>query len=103
MFFFFFSSRRRHTRCGRDWSSDVCSSDLDREVRRLASEAMAAQVPDALALVLPLLESREDTAAAAVEALARSGRPELFARLRSHLVLLLADGLKAARASVRVA
>src|SRR3954452_5187867 len=24
----FFSSRRRHTRCGRDWSSDVCSSDL---------------------------------------------------------------------------
>src|SRR5436305_3290701 len=23
----FFSSRRRHTRCGRDWSSDVCSSD----------------------------------------------------------------------------
>src|SRR6266498_5644203 len=28
MVFFFFSSRRRHTRCGRDWSSDVCSSDL---------------------------------------------------------------------------
>src|SRR6266498_1091031 len=28
--FFFFSSRRRHTRCGRDWSSDVCSSDLIR-------------------------------------------------------------------------
>src|SRR2546429_1536249 len=24
----FFSSRRRHTRCSRDWSSDVCSSDL---------------------------------------------------------------------------
>src|SRR5207245_7024563 len=26
--FFYFSSRRRHTRCYRDWSSDVCSSDL---------------------------------------------------------------------------
>src|SRR5690606_6831993 len=26
--FFFFSSRRRHTRFSRDWSSDVCSSDL---------------------------------------------------------------------------
>src|SRR2546429_5922018 len=26
---FFFSSRRRHTRCRRDWSSDVCSSDLN--------------------------------------------------------------------------
>src|SRR5690554_6997514 len=25
---FFFSSSSRHTRCGRDWSSDVCSSDL---------------------------------------------------------------------------
>src|SRR5215475_2242246 len=28
IFFFFFSSRRRHTRFSRDWSSDVCSSDL---------------------------------------------------------------------------
>src|SRR5256884_5061660 len=31
---FFFSSRRRHTRCSRDWSSDVCPSDL---IRVLAS------------------------------------------------------------------
>src|SRR5207247_4219661 len=29
-FYFFFSSRRRHTRSTRDWSSDVCSSDLAR-------------------------------------------------------------------------
>src|SRR6185295_6591123 len=29
VFVFFFSSRRRHTRYWRDWSSDVCSSDLD--------------------------------------------------------------------------
>src|SRR3989440_1106988 len=29
VFFFFFSSRRRHTRSDRDWSSDVCSSDLN--------------------------------------------------------------------------
>src|SRR5437870_13282585 len=28
LFLFFFSSRRRHTRWPRDWSSDVCSSDL---------------------------------------------------------------------------
>src|ERR1035441_8467258 len=28
IFCFFFSSRRRHTRCLSDWSSDVCSSDL---------------------------------------------------------------------------
>src|SRR5690606_26274916 len=30
-FLFFFSSRRRHTRFSRDWSSDVCSSDLVRQ------------------------------------------------------------------------
>src|SRR5207253_3834554 len=35
-FCFFFSSRRRHTRWPRDWSSDVCSSDLLR-FRRFAS------------------------------------------------------------------
>src|SRR4030043_89558 len=29
VYFFFFSRRRRHTRCSRDWSSDVCSSDLE--------------------------------------------------------------------------
>src|SRR5205814_5905876 len=29
--YFFFSSRRRHTRCLSDWSSDVCSSDLTAE------------------------------------------------------------------------
>src|SRR2546429_3546377 len=29
---FFFSSRRRHTRCSRDWSSDVCSSDLHKGI-----------------------------------------------------------------------
>src|SRR6185295_19794539 len=32
--FFFFSSRRRHTRYWRDWSSDVCSSDLHEPHRR---------------------------------------------------------------------
>src|SRR6266550_7005429 len=30
---FFFSSIRRHTRCSRDWSSDVCSSDLEQPCR----------------------------------------------------------------------
>src|SRR5690606_40276644 len=34
---FFFSSRRRHTRFSRDWSSDVCSSDLPGEYRELGS------------------------------------------------------------------
>src|SRR5256886_10440383 len=34
--FFFFSSRRRHTRFDCDWSSDVCSSDLEGKDRRSA-------------------------------------------------------------------
>src|SRR6266852_5522591 len=40
--FFFFSSRRRHTRCYRDWSSDVCSSDL---ADRLAVDVEGHQQP----------------------------------------------------------
>src|SRR2546430_13669744 len=35
--FFFFSSRRRHTRFDCDWSSDVCSSDLDYPLLRMAA------------------------------------------------------------------
>src|SRR5437899_8850392 len=44
-FFFFFSSRRRHTRCLSDWSSDVCSSDLNIPVvlEFNGSEAWAAE------------------------------------------------------------
>src|SRR5205814_6555530 len=37
---FFFSSRRRHTRCLSDWSSDVCSSDLE-EFGRVRCEIVA--------------------------------------------------------------
>src|SRR2546422_8362797 len=38
---FFFSSRRRHTRCSRDWSSDVCSSDL-----RIPGAGVTLEHPD---------------------------------------------------------
>src|SRR5690606_40383237 len=48
VFFFFFSSRRRHTRFSRDWSSDVCSSDLGEALRqrgdRLASVRPGVEV-----------------------------------------------------------
>src|SRR2546428_2726978 len=51
--FFFFSSRRRHTRSDRDWSSDVCSSDLATEAGyhmvALAARVLAAGL-DALGL-----------------------------------------------------
>src|SRR6266508_5194971 len=47
---FFFSSRRRHTRLPRDWSSDVCSSDLERTLM------LEAEVSDAEGLRRIVLE-----------------------------------------------
>src|SRR5438045_9633050 len=38
IFVFFFSSRRRHTRCLSDWSSDVCSSDLQSQTDHVQGE-----------------------------------------------------------------
>src|SRR2546429_6753341 len=43
---FFFSSRRRHTRCSRDWSSDVCSSDLIRMAPRFYEPKRGAILMD---------------------------------------------------------
>jgi hypothetical protein len=75
----------------------------DRDVRRYSAEAMAAQSPDALVLTFPLLMSRDATAAATVEALIRSGRPELFKRARIHLEAQLAEASHLARLSARIA
>jgi len=75
----------------------------DRDVRRLAAEAMAAQSPDALVLTLHLLAAQDQAAAAVVEALMRSGRPELYQRAREHLQSHLADALHLARLSARAA
>src|SRR3712207_8551982 len=68
--FFFFSSRRRHTRYWRDWSSDVCSSDLGAEVieareRVEVPAGLRVQVRDA---------AREEVERSA-EAAARPARP----------------------------
>src|SRR6266536_1915649 len=43
---FFFSSRRRHTRSTRDWSSDVCSSDLARGRSLPAPAPLTGREPD---------------------------------------------------------
>src|SRR6266699_7336606 len=58
MAFFFFSSRRRHTRCGRDWSSDVCSSDLVQSQRKRGREHGCARTVLHSAVVLPLEPER---------------------------------------------
>src|SRR5947209_16454938 len=44
--FFFFSSRRRHTRYWRDWSSDVCSSDLLDARQEMAVAELEAAIDD---------------------------------------------------------
>src|SRR5687768_18108453 len=52
LFFFFFSSRRRHTRCSRDWSSDVCYSDLRLGVRAERSRPASFPSLDSLPCLL---------------------------------------------------
>src|SRR5207245_8808876 len=53
---FFFSSRRRHTRCYRDWSSDVCSSDLEDVLMGLADRI---DLVDVRILVTAILIQRD--------------------------------------------
>src|SRR5687768_17780251 len=55
MSFFFFSSRKRHSGLSRDWSSDLCSSDLvEFESKRLRDEEVETDVADAAAQTLRL-------------------------------------------------
>src|SRR6266403_4586786 len=59
LFFFFFSSRRRHTRSLRDWSSDVCSSDLQAiEITRKQNAAIQ-KFPEVASVVAKV--ARADT------------------------------------------
>src|SRR2546429_3623312 len=51
---FFFSSRRRHTRCSRDWSSDVCSSDLKEAFKALTQVVAQPAIAQSQAF-LPIL------------------------------------------------
>src|SRR6516225_3281486 len=53
MFFFFFSSRRRHTRLTCDWSSDVCSSDLEAAIRAGIGHDLGARYPVGIKLIVP--------------------------------------------------
>src|SRR6267378_4913567 len=81
LFFFFFSSRRRHTRSLRDWSSDVCSSDLAIALAFAAPPLRAAGLEEALAHfatddyseieagITAVVESGDSRAASILEAL----------------------------------
>ena len=77
-------------------------SSRDHDVRLAAAEAMAVQAPDALTLTLPLLPAHDATSVAVVDALVRSGRPDLYRRVREHLEEHLAQAAEVARLSARV-
>src|SRR5258705_11309378 len=85
MFFFFFSSRRRHTRCLSDWSSDVCSSDLlARAGDNGRARALMAHWPGRNEhwLIMAALVAVGDTAAALDRLERASPVPYLWAGLR---------------------
>src|SRR5439155_15469593 len=86
---FFFSSRRRHTRWPRDWSSDVCSSDLGLGV----AGGFKFLVEDRGGLGLRNLQRRTDDlvhdlkeqpAISTASTLFRSNTPQLFLDIRSE-------------------
>src|SRR3712207_2215670 len=81
-FYFFFSSRRRHTRYWRDWSSDVCSSDLRLRVLDGA--------------LVPL-----DRLVVASLPVADAGEPELELRARLERCLLVVDLIQEGEASLQ--
>src|SRR2546427_7061990 len=69
MFVFFFSSRRRHTRFDCDWSSDVCSSDLETPAYGLWTSVVSA----------PLIESTFMNHAIAA--------PQAFSRVQNEMLV----------------
>src|SRR5215212_5751973 len=71
--FFFFSSRRRHTRCLSDWSSDVCSSDLLVEL----DEILGHHLEQAARYKAELGQPDPELAERAGERLASAGRRSL--------------------------
>src|SRR3989440_3563868 len=94
LFFFFFSSRRRHTRSDRDWSLDVCSSDLGRAVSPLDMATAYATLADSGTRCDPKYVSTATDG---------SGRPMNLAKTSCRQVLdpRTADTVKIGRASCR--
>src|SRR5436309_6696142 len=84
IFFFFFSSRRRHTRFSRDWSSDVCSSDLRGRVEPHGVEVTAERLGHADRLELLVLQGVDqgDTADLGVDDVVEG--LESFHRIADH-------------------
>src|SRR5215469_17486592 len=88
MFFFFFSSRRRHTRSLRDWSSDVCSSDLAEQLVAFRGRVAAAPTQGRHALLArcEALVGARDAGQAFGEAVAGAAALPPLQRARTELL-----------------
>src|SRR5207249_5855383 len=80
---FFFSSRRRHTRSKRDWSSDVCSSDLGEVALMVMIQVITSRAP----AESPVVERGGDVASIAIDSgsrgvILRAGPPDMEALIR---------------------
>src|SRR3712207_8608467 len=72
----FFSSRRRHTRYWRDWSSDVCSSDLGvQNASSIVTRSKTASVAISTLTSYPLLRPRHACSVAAKEMIMKQTQP----------------------------
>src|SRR5699024_12144610 len=84
---FFFSSRRRHTRSKRDWSSDVCSSDLTRSLAAGLAGARSAGIAD---LTTAVMEARKSSVDAAIADLSgKIGRASCRERAESTVAAVI--------------
>src|SRR2546428_834767 len=86
---FFFSSRRRHTRSDRDWSSDVCSSDLTLLKRAYARGRGVRHVAGAGGPVRPLLQDQTQVAWACLAAYDASLSNRRYLAIAEDLVAVL--------------
>src|SRR5206468_9375849 len=91
--FFFFSSRRRHTRSDRDWSSDVCSSDLGLQ------PTVDTYGPPPLAKMTHLIE--EVNAVDIATRIADEGRPPFAGLVAAHEITAGGVVMQIGRASCR--
>src|SRR6266849_5862531 len=93
---FFFSSRRRHTRSTRDWSSDVCSSDLNLSQRRLCDKFGRSLCNQMILMIdpqYPIFREMSDARVADLPLVKNSGELLLVVRRNDeyHAFLRLAD------------
>src|SRR5690606_39865072 len=103
-----FSSRRRHTRFSRDWSSDVCSSDLDELLKEAARrigrcvrdpDMVARLGGDEFAIVLDFIHSADEAVAVAERVIESLAEPMRIAGDRKSVVSgkSVAVGVRAGR------